>query len=147
MTFSIWPASSLPMLISTGLPSALALAFGFHDAKKGPAANAKPTAAVPAVAVVNKRRRPRLTASVRTASITSFLYVRAEQSQRAHAAKIDVYIPQSSAEHTSPSQHPTGFVEKVGTDQRRVVDRIAWAFMRRLVDEQVRTVLARFGPA
>src|ERR1700716_3076380 len=56
-TFNICPASSLEASTSTGAPSALARALGFHDARKGMAANAAPITPVPTVAVVSNRRR------------------------------------------------------------------------------------------
>src|SRR5262245_4066374 len=46
------------MSTSTGAPSALARALGFHDARKGTAANAAPTTPVATVATVRNWRLP-----------------------------------------------------------------------------------------
>jgi len=48
------PGSSLEMSTSTGAPIALARALGFHEARKGTATNAAPTAPVAMVATVRK---------------------------------------------------------------------------------------------
>jgi hypothetical protein len=56
-TFNICPGSSLEASTSTGAPSALARSLGCHEDRNGIAMNATPTAPVPTVAAVNRRRR------------------------------------------------------------------------------------------